>query len=393
VNRRALGEDFYPEGIGVRVLSVGSLLALFLAVCGNGLASEMVSYSSPREFQKFTFSHAKWDKRAEGITFDSKAPAREGESAALGVIESPEVAAPFPFDQLVPSWNAYTKSGGSLTIFVKARVDGNWSKWYKMMLYDTDGKPEAKRSYDELSDALGDISEDTLKLEKKADAFKLRIELASTDGKNYPSLRFLAVNLLDTAKWSEDMPPVKKAWGVELDVPEISQLSDPKGWNWCSATSTTMVLGYWAKKLNRPEMAMKLGDVAEGCLDRGFNGYGNWSFNVAFAGEFKGMRAYVSRFTSVSQIEQWIARGVPVIVAVDYGRLCRWNTKANIGHLMVIRGFTGDGDPIFNDPGANLAKNEVIRKVFKRADFEYGWLHPEGSYGTVYIIYPERLKL
>jgi hypothetical protein len=60
--------------------------------------------------------------------------------------------------------------------------------------------------------------------------------------------------------------------------------------------------------------------------------------------------------------------------------------------LMVIRGFTEDGKVVFNDPGAGPNSGR-LRKVFTRADLEGGWLGPAGSWGTVYIIYPEGYEL
>jgi hypothetical protein len=228
---------------------------------------------------------------------------------------------------------------------------------------------------------------------KRADAVKVRYELRSTDGKTYPMLRFISVNVNDPVGWKEDIPSVKSAWGTELDVPYLCQLSVKGGSVWCSPTSTAMVLGYWSTKLNRPEMTVGITECAAGCLDHRWGGTGHWSFNTAYATEFAGMRAYVDRFSSISRIEWWIARGVPVIVSLDYTRLNRRNSDKITGHLMVIRGFTKDGDPIFNDPWAHLDKGGQLRKVFKRADLEYGWLGPDASEGTVYIIYPEGYKL
>ncbi len=148
------------------------------------------------------------------------------------------------------------------------------------------------------------------------------------------------------------------------------------------------VLRYWGGKLGRPEMAGQgITDSAHAIHDTGFGGTGNWSFNVAFAGEHPGMRAFVTRFTSIAEIEQWIARGVPVIVSVDYTKL-RHGSGQRSGHLMVIRGFTDDGKPVFNDPGAGPNSGR-LRKIFTREDLEGAWLGPAGSWGTVYIIYPD----
>jgi hypothetical protein len=150
-----------------------------------------------------------------------------------------------------------------------------------------------------------------------------------------------------------------------------------------------MALGYWADKLEQPELRVGIAEAANGIHDEAWEGTGNWSFNVAYAGEFEGIRAYVTRFDSVSQIEQWTLRGVPVIVSLHYPTLTRGRASNTGGHLMVVRGFTRRGNPIFNDPWTRLESGEKVRKVFSRGDFENAWLGPSGSRGTVYLIYPE----
>jgi hypothetical protein len=52
------------------------------------------------------------------------------------------------------------------------------------------------------------------------------------------------------------------------------------------------------------------------------------------------------------------------------------------GHLVVLVGFTKDGEPVINDPAF---KNQV-RRVYKRSDFEKAWAY---SKRTVYLVYPE----
>lgn len=55
------------------------------------------------------------------------------------------------------------------------------------------------------------------------------------------------------------------------------------------------------------------------------------------------------------------------------------------GHLMVVRGFTKEGNVITNDP-ASPAGNQQVRHVYDRSQLERQWLTAKG--GTVYIIKP-----
>ena len=348
-----------------------------------------------RDFSKCTFSHAGYVKHLGYVVYDPKIPAQQGDEDGVGVIETQMVVPPEPFDMAIPSWNVNAPSGSYVVLLFKARVNGVWSKWCKLTVYDTDGKPGPKTSCEDGDDIIYSNTSAVSIRKGNADAIRMRIELRSTDGKTYPSLRYMSICAVASGPKDRrpDVAPLKSVWGTELDVPYLCQLSVPGGNVWCSPTSTAMVLGYWGKKLNRPELSVGITEAATAIRDASFGGTGNWGMNTAFAGEFKGITAYVSRFMSVADIEKCIAKGVPVIVGLDYNRLNRRNRKDSMGHLMVIRGFTKDGDPVFNDPWAHVDRGEKLRKVFKRADLEYAWLGDGSSGGTVYIIRPERMKL
>ncbi len=374
-----------------RVTIATALLALSLYASATA-APTLFSWYGGKQFERCAFSRATYLKSAKGVAFSDKIAAREGEDAAIGVVETPQMTPPKPFDEVVPSWSSYTPDGAYLVVLIKVRIDGKWTRWYRMELYNVSAKPEPKKSLRD-GDDLARVSTDTLHLRggKMSDAVQARFELHSTDGKTYPTLRFISVNTNDPAGMVEQTDPIKSVWGTELDIPFYSQLSVPKGNIYCSPTSTAMVLGYWARKLNRPEMQISVQKSVDNCLDHARSIGGNWNFNTAYAGEFKDMIAYVDRYASLSRIEWWIARGVPVIVSHDYGVLNKWKNSA--GHLAVVRGFTKDGDVVLNDPWTPKDKLDQVRKVFKRADFENCWLGKVGSQGTVYIIHPEGWKL
>lgn len=314
------------------------------------------------------------------VRFDEDAGALVSESPA--VVESPEIAANL-FDQLIVSWNAHTPKGSSLNILAQARVDKTWSCWYNMGLWNTKSNLKPRTSYDGQDDNFASVQTDTLVLKKPADAFRIKIEMSSSN----VMIRMLAIDVINSASAAPVSLPNKKAWGIELSVPEMSQLSVPEGRAWCSPTSVAMVFGYWSEKLNRHDLKIEITEAANAIHDEAWQGTGNWTFNTAYAGEFPRIRAVVTRFDSVSKIEECILAGVPVVVSLNYRRLNPSETTSG-GHLMVIRGFTRDGDPIFNDPWTHMDRPDSVRKIFTRAALEDSWLGPNGSYGTVYLIHP-----
>jgi hypothetical protein len=102
------------------------------------------------------------------------------------------------------------------------------------------------------------------------------------------------------------------------------------------------------------------------------------------------MRAYVTRFADVSELEDWIAADMPVVVSVSYDLLRGKPVDRDPGHLLVCVGFTKEGDIVLNDPAHHPEKGEPCRRIFPRANFIRGWAR---SNNTVYLIYPEKTRL
>ena len=155
----------------------------------------------------------------------------------------------------------------------------------------------------------------------------------------------------------------------------------PHGNELCSPTTVSMIMTHWAHVLKRPELDRDVPEIEKEVYDPNWRGTGNWPFNTAYAGSFKGIRAYITRLSDTSEIEDWIAAGIPIGLSVSYDRL-RGRESGASGHLVVCVGFTEEGDPVINDPGTS--KN--VRKIFPRKNLVNGWAY---SHNTVYLIYPE----
>jgi hypothetical protein len=199
-------------------------------------------------------------------------------------------------------------------------------------------------------------------------------------------------NLATAAK--SGAPFERSAWGTDIDVPERTQRVDESpdalgggGDAWCSPTSVSMIMAYWAARMHRPQWDANVVDAAHGTFDPAYKGCGNWPFNVAYASEH-GLEGWVQRLASVGDAERYIAAGIPLVASIRVapGELAGSPYKKTDGHLLVVRGFTSDGDIIANDPAALPGH---IRIVYKRAQFAHVWMN--GSHGIVYVIGPPKL--
>lgn len=123
--------------------------------------------------------------------------------------------------------------------------------------------------------------------------------------------------------------------------------------------------------------------AARGTYDHSYQGTGNWPFNVAYAGRF-GLSGLVTRLRSAVELETLVRSGLPVIVSLSFkDHELPGSGYSTGGHIMVVTGFTGDGDVVANDPAA-----AEVRRVYPRAAFENVWLRSSGSGGVVYLLHP-----
>ncbi|MEP6755734.1 MAG: C39 family peptidase, partial [Chthonomonadales bacterium] len=276
------------------------------------------------------------------------------------------------------------------TIEAKAITPDHESNYYTMAKWSAGKSIGPRESLKGQKDADGLVDTDTLVLTHPASSVKVRVTASGVAQGSIPELKFIGLSMANTTVHPTALEPNKSAWGKQLAVPEKCQLSYKGGNVWCSPTGTSMMLNHWAKVCERPDLAIDVSDVAAGVLDPVYGGTGNWPFNAGYAGSFNGMRAYITRFSDVSELEDWVAKGIPVVCSVSY-RLLKGLEKAEAsGHIVVCVGFTPEGDPIMNDPWAHLEKGEKVRKTFKRKDLIAGWGH---SHNTVYLVYPEGTAL
>lgn len=289
--------------------------------------------------------------------------------------ESLDIQPDISWTEVVPSWDAEgTDNGSSIEIQLTRAGDsftfGRWS------LASEKG---ARSSVNKQNKATGDLYTDTFVPKTAGGPIRIRVALYPGSDGRLPKLNW--VRLAFSSGLAEPAPWDQKAI-IPLDVPIRAQGDYPKGEVLCSPTSVSMVLWYWAKQLNRPELDADVPAVQACVYDPAWNGTGNWSFNVAFATSRPGLSAYVARMRDTVELESWLRAGVPVITSVSYDLLKGKDKRGeNDGHLVVVVGTTESGDFIFNDPG-----KKPNRLVYARDAFIRAWAV---STNTTYLIHPE----
>ncbi|WP_130342880.1 peptidase C39 family protein [Herbihabitans rhizosphaerae] len=321
----------------------------------------------------------------------------------------------FDATQLVASWNAVTPPKSFITVEMRGKLAGGGNTtWYTMGRWAHEDTDIKRTSIPGQDDAHGLVDVDTFKVKSGValHGFQLRATLYREAGdSNAPTVNMVGAmtsNIPDRFTVPASKPGV--AAGIELRVPRYSQNVHvghyPEygggGEAWCSPTSTEMVIEYFGKRPSDPEMAWIPADhvdrtvdhAARYTFDKDYDGTGNWPFNTAYAWRFQ-LPSHITRLSTLNDLERYIAAGIPVITSQSfYAKELDGAGYGTAGHLMVVIGFTKEGDVIANDPASK--NNDAVRRVYKRAQFENIWLRTKrytedgkvasGPGGIAYII-------
>lgn len=305
----------------------------------------------------------------------------------VGRLTSPPVSTSISYDTLIPSWRARTPPGTRIAMYVRVRYGGRWSEWMRMGSWTALGN---SRSFSTThSDWRALVDTIVSRHGERAGAYQYHLGLLSHRTDRAPIIWSVSFVASQSSKHGDviNVGNLESAWGKDLRVPRRSQYDyDGGGEVWCSPTSLNMVMGYYGFDESVP-------DTAQGVRDYDY-GWGNWPFNTGHSSHI-GFDASVTRFNSIQQVERWIDSGIPLIVSIawDNRRSGQQLDNAAItwsnGHLLVIRGFTGDGNGVITNDPAGSPRSEV-RRVYRRDQFYRAWFrNPGSSGGVVYIIYPQ----
>ena len=330
---------------------------------------------------------------------------------------SPTIQPGFGLTELIASWNATTPAGTWVEVAMAGTTDlGTTTKWYVLGRWtsgdDTTAGDIHRASVPSQGDTNGSVAVDTFVAGtgRSLSSWQLKVTLyrltGSTQTPVVRSVGAMASHLPAAKKVAAS--PVGPAENQVLDVPTYSQEThighypqwDGGGEAWCSATSTAMVLDYYGAGPTTAETAWvdpadadpQVDHAARSVFDYAYDGAGNWPFNTAYAGT-RGLDAFVTRLRSLTEAEQFIDAGIPLIASLSFKKeeLPGAGYGTN-GHLMVIVGFDAAGNVVVNDPASHLiASNDQVRTTYDRQAFENAWVPHSG--GLVYVIHPSTTPL
>ncbi len=261
----------------------------------------------------------------------------------------------------VLSWNTYAPQGRLRFRLLRAHTPA--SAWYDY----AEWHPHGRKSYSAESDRdRVKVEVDLIRADQPFDGIEVQ-----ADG-----VDFNLVSFASPVRTKPSLPFARNA--IILDVPARSQYIVEEQRGWCSPTSLSMVNAYHG--IHEP-----VEDTARAVMDAAYNGTGNWAFNVAHSGSL-GLRATVAFLQNLDHAQRLIERNIPVILSYSWskGELPGAPLEHSDGHLVVLCGFTADGNCAVNDPAA-----PGVRVVYPRGAIEMLWQRNEG---IAYVIAPNGVE-
>jgi hypothetical protein len=259
----------------------------------------------------------------------------------------------------VLSWNTHAQSGRLAFRLLRARrPSGDW-------LDHTEWRPTGAKSFSpEHHGTRVDI--DVIRAAQPFDGIEVRAK----------DVDFELVAFSSPVRARASLPYARDA--LILDVPAFSQYPSTKPTKeergWCSPATLAMIHAFHG-------VDRSVADTARSVFDRAYNGTGNWAFNVACSGRL-GFRGVVAHLCNLDHAQRLIERNLPLALSYSWsdGELPGAPIERSDGHLVVLCGFTRDGDCAINDPAA-----PNVRMVYPRAAIERLWQRNEG---VAYVVAP-----
>ncbi|HPN36716.1 MAG TPA: C39 family peptidase [bacterium] len=269
---------------------------------------------------------------------------------------------PHPWNLGLPSWNG-TAPGDSGGFRVSVRIPylSGWSTWLDGGYWKDDFWPTVKRT----AFGGGMVDIDFIKLDAFTATWQYAVQFkrksASVASPTLSRLSFFASDSRTTETVDHTALLADKPAAIFIATTFLAQrnVSAEFGGRICSPTTVAMILKSYHIQVDPLQFALDT-------YDPYYDIFGGWPRVVQNASEY-GVIGDVVRIRSWSQARDVLARGGRLAMSIGeplYG-----------GHLVMLAGFTANGDPIVHDPAR---ANDGYGHVFNKSDLSQAWFDKGG---------------
>jgi hypothetical protein len=277
--------------------------------------------------------------------------------------------ADFPFNRGLPSWNGKAISDNcGFLVQMRFPVGTGWSDWLTVGFW----KEYIWYSHGSTSYSGGYVDYDYVKLYQYESVWQFRVHFIrkSVDDPS-ATLHKLSFFISDTRTtenmdYTELLNDNPEEIFIPTDFYYQYDIDDEIGPSICSPTSVSMALRSY-------DIAVDPLQFARDTRDPYYGIFGIWPRVVQNASEY-GFDGAVTRYRSWSEAREVLAEGGRIVISVGL--------PLYEGHLMMLAGFTAEGNPIVHDP----AKSNGYARIYNKNDVALSWF---AKGGIAYTFFPE----
>lgn len=309
-------------------------------------------------------------------------------SVGAGEWESAPIAAGFPFDEAIYSWQIAIPEKEGMRLYLQVEFpDGTKSPWLYGGYW---GTVEIEKGRRNPSFEFGTVEMDQLLMTKKAT--KIQFKVVSAGDKDLSVLPDLYVITTDNKPTPEFAARMKPAYtmmwrpGIILDLPLVCQVSSTGEAmpDRCQSAAMSSALKYFGTDL-------KFENIVNTCFDFEYDYPGIWPRTLGVATQ-QGYKAYIDRFRDWEAVKIALHDNKVILCSIkmDPGDYIDPPYAKIGGHIVALNGLTDDGRIVVTD-SALCKRGDALRCQWKREDFEKIWMGAKGGVGMV-VCPPEGAK-
>ncbi len=274
----------------------------------------------------------------------------------------------YPFNIGLPSWNGTAPGdSGGFRVLIRVPYLTGWSPWLDVGYWKANLWPSKTTRF-----AGGWIDIDILDLYYYADQWQFAVELKrNASSVTSPTLSLLSLFVSDS-RTTQNID----YYAILSDKPEpifipttfLAQyrLSNEIGGSICSPTTVSMILLSYNISVDPLQFAWDT-------YDPYWKIFGVWPRVVQNASEY-GVVGTVTRYRNWSQARAVLAKGGRIGMSIG--------KPLYEGHLVMLAGFTSNGDPIVHDPARTY---DGYAHVFNKNDLSHAWFDKGGVAYTFFL--------
>lgn len=278
--------------------------------------------------------------------------------------------ADYPYNIGLPSWNGTAPGdSGGFRVLIRVPYLSDWSPWLDVGYWKANLWPGSKNT----RFSGGKINVDIVELNYYATEWQFAIEMKRQSATvTSPTLSLLSYFVSDSRTTQNiDYTAIMNDKPAAIFVPTTFlaqyRLSDDIGGRICSPTTVSMILLSYDIEVAPLQFALDT-------YDPYWEMFGVWPRVVQNASEY-GVNGTVTRYRNWSAAREVLALGGRIGMSIGQ--------PLYEGHLVMLAGFTENGDPIVHDPARTY---DGYAHVFHKNQLSHAWFDKGG---IAYTFFPQ----